>query len=232
MSDHPGPQDGVPLPPSDAYPPGPPPPPPIPVPPPPLGPDPRQRHPALPWVVAGVAVALLVIVTGVVLIRGDDDASTSTDAERVTTTSEPPSTPTSSDSPTTNEAATALFFPEDLNVGDCFDDSAHGTLEVGEITPIDCVSPHDGEVFALVTLPGAPDTPYPGDDEITRQGDELCVAQFAPYVGIDYLDSQWEYGWFAPIEDSWRKYDDRLVICYLADRDYNKVEGSKRNSGT
>jgi Septum formation len=230
MSDHPGPEGGAPPPPSGTYPP--PPPPPGPVPPSAPGPGPRQRHPALPWVVAGVAVLLLVIVIGVVLIQGDDDASTSTDAERETTTSEPPSTTTTSESPTTTEAATAVVFPEDLKVGDCFNDSAYGTPEVGEITRTDCGPPHHAEVFALVTLPGAPDAPYPGDGEITRQGDELCRAQFAPYVGIDYLDSHWDFGFYAPIEDTWRKFDDRLVICYLGDPAFNKIEGSKRASAT
>src|SRR5262245_12461932 len=184
MSDHPGPEGGAPPPPSGTYPPAPPPPP-SPAPPSAPGPGPPQRHPALPWVVAGVAVLLLVIVIGVVLIQGDDDASTSNDAERETTTSEPPSTTTTSEAPTTTEAATAVVFTDGLQVGDCFNDSAYGTPDVGEITRTDCGPPHDAEVFALVALPGAPDAPYPGDDEITRQGDELCRAQFAPYVGID-----------------------------------------------
>lgn len=235
-SDHPGPPGPYPPPPSDGDPP--PPPLPSPAPPSPPGPEPRQGRPVLPWVVAGFAVLILVIVLGVFVIQRGDDGSTTTDAASDTTTSQPPSTSTTTESPTTTqsltttETATAVVFPDDLKVGDCFNDSAYGTPEESELTRTDCGPPHDAEVFALVTLPGAPDAPYPGDDEINRQGDELCRAQFAPYVGIDYLDSQWDYGFFWPVEDTWRKFDDRLVICYLGDPEFNKIEGSKRNSQT
>ena len=117
-------------------------------------------------------------------------------------------------------------------VGDCFNDTAHGTPEGGEITRADCASPHDAEVYALPTLPGAAGAPYPGDEQITRQGDQQCVDQFAPYVGIDYLDSMWDYAYFAPIEETWRKFDDRVIVCYLVDPEFKKLEGSKRGSGT
>jgi hypothetical protein len=60
-------------------------------------------------------------------------------------------------------------------------------------------------VFALVTLPGEPGASYPGDDEIGRLGDQLCLDQFASYVGIDFVESMWEFGYFAPVEESWRK---------------------------
>jgi hypothetical protein len=173
-------------------------------------------------VVAGLAVLLLVIVLGVVLMQGDDDASTTTDAERDTTTSETPSR---------SETGTEVFY-WDLSVGDCFNNSGHGTPNIGAITRVDCGSMHDAEMFALVTLPGTPDTPYPGDSEIYRQGGELCQAEFAPYVGSDYLESQWAFGFIGPTEDSWRRSDDRLVVCYLDDPNFNKIEGSKRNSRT
>jgi hypothetical protein len=87
-------------------------------------------------------------------------------------------------------------------------------------------------VYALPTLPGAAGAPYPGVDEITRQGDQLCLDQFAPYVGIDYLDSRWEYFYFSPAEETWRDFDDRQIVCYLVDPDLNKIEGSLRSSGT
>ena len=87
-------------------------------------------------------------------------------------------------------------------------------------------------MYALPTLPGEAGAPYPGDAEVTNQGDQLCVDQFAPYVGIDYLESRWEFAYFAPVEETWREFDDRQIVCYLVDPDFNKIEGSKRNSGT
>jgi Septum formation len=181
-------------------------------------------------VLGGVAVLLLVVAGVIVLTQGDDDGSIVT-AERDRTTTESPSTTTTSESPSTTETALGLI-PDELRVGDCFNDSAHGTNEVGEMTVVDCGSAHDAEVFAVVTLPGEPAAPYPGDDEVDRLSNELCLGEFASYVGIDYLDSAWEFGYFLPTEESWRKYDDRLVVCMLNDPQFDKIEGSKQNSRT
>jgi Septum formation len=182
------------------------------------------------WVLGGVAVLLLLVAGVTVLTQGDDDASSVT-AERDTTTTESPSTTTTSESPSTTETAVGVI-PEEFRVGDCFNDSAHGTNEMGEMIVVDCGSAHDAEVFAVATLPGDPAAPYPGDDEVDRLANELCLGEFASYVGIDFFDSAWEFGYFLPTEDSWRKYDDRLVVCMLNDPQFNKIEGSKRNSGT
>jgi hypothetical protein len=182
-------------------------------------------------VVAGLAVLVLGVVIGVVMTQGgDDDESTIAD-ERDTTTSESPrSTTTSESTTTTAELSTSLFGA--FLVGDCINDTAHGTPEGGEVSRVDCASPHDGEVYALPTLPGEPGAPYPGDDEVTRQGDRLCLEEFAAYVGIEYLDSQWEYFYFSPVEQTWNDFDDREIICYLVDPGLNKIEGSLRNSQT
>jgi|SRR5262245_31972837 len=234
MSDYPGPEDGAPPPPWGTGPPPPPPPPPpfvstpSPAPPPPSGPD--SRRSVVPWVLAGLAVLVLGVVIGVVVTQGgDDDESTIAD-ERDTTTSEPPSSTTTSESTTTTVELTNIAFP--FLVGDCFDDSAHGQPEAGELTRIDCASPHDGEVYALPALPGEPGATYPGDDEVTSQGDRLCLDAFAPYVGIEYQDSKWDYFYFVPVEQTWNDFDDRQVVCYLVHPGLDKIEGSLRNIQT
>jgi Septum formation len=211
-----------------------PPPPPPPPPAPPVPPGRGARRLVWPWVVGGLVVLLLVLVAGALpLAQRADDVSTVTDAERATTTSEPPSTPTTSEAASTTENGTVVFL-EELRLGDCFDDSGFDSPEgfAGEIRRVDCTSPHDAEVFALVTLPGEPGGPYPGDDEIGRLGDQRCQEEFASYVGIDYLDSMWEFGYYSPSEETWRKYEDRLVICHLTDPAFDKIEGSKRDSRT
>jgi hypothetical protein len=157
------------------------------------------------------------------------DEPTTTTTEPTTTTTEP--TTATSESPGTTEAGTSVF-PEDLSVGDCFNDSGLSTPELGEITRVDCTSPHDAEVFGVPTLPGAPGAPYPGDDEADRLSYELCLGEFATYVGIDFLDSMWELTYILPAEETWRKYDDRLVVCSLTDPNFNKIEGSQRGSRT
>ena len=105
-------------------------------------------------------------------------------------------------------------------------------IEVGELTVVDCGSAHDAEVFAVATLPAEPSAHYPGDDEVDRLSNELCVGEFASYVGVDFLDSAWDFGYFMPTHESWRKDGDRLVVCMLTDPHFNKIEGSKRNSRT
>jgi len=150
-------------------------------------------------------------------------------ADSTTTTSEP--TTTTSESPGTTEAGIGVF-PEDLGVGDCFNDSGLGTPELGEIIQVDCTSPHDAEVFGVTTLPSAPGALYPGVDEVDRLSFELCMGEFATYVGIDFLDSMWELTYIFPAEESWRKYDDRLVVCSLNDPNFNKIEGSQRGTRT
>jgi hypothetical protein len=195
--------------------------------------------------VAGLAVMVLVSAGVTAWLAQDDDgddASTVANEERDTTTSggqdattmgDGTTATTTSEDPGTTDAGTLVFLDE-LRPGDCFNDSTFRTPEQlsGEITGVDCGSPHDAEVFALVTVPGEPGGPYPGDDEIVRVGDQMCLDQFAPYVGVDYLDSMWEFGYYSPTEESWRKYDDRLVVCYLGDPGFEKIEGSKRSSRT
>jgi hypothetical protein len=101
---------------------------------------------------------------------------------------------------TTSEISVGVL-PDELRLGDCFNDSVHGTDEVGEITVVDCRSPHDAEVFGVPTFPGEPTAPYPGDDEVERLSKELCLAEFASYVGIDFIDSAWEFAYFLPSEE-------------------------------
>ncbi len=216
MTEYRGPEGAAPPPASGSYP--------------PRSPNPAPR--VLAGVVAGLAVVLLVIAV-IALPQRADDGSAVVDAERDTTTSESPNTTPTSESPGATETDTDLFLDE-LHLGDCFDDSNYGTSEEfsGEIRRVECGSLHDAEVFALVTLPGEPGASYPGDDEIARLGDELCENEFATYVGIDYLDSMWEYEYYTPTQESWREVDDRLVICYLGDPHFDKLEGSKRDSGT
>ena len=231
MTDQWGPPDQFPPRPPGQYPP-PPPPGPAPSFPPAGGPHGRV---VWPWVLAGLAVAALIAAGVIVAARGDEDESTLTDSERETTT-ERPSTTTTSEGPSTTTTSTGgsgvSVFPDELRVGDCFDDSGIRTPEVGEIRRVECGAPHDAEAYALVILPGEVDAPYPGDDEVADMSDQLCLDQFAPYVGVEYLDSRWEVGYYTPVEESWRKFDDRGVVCYLVEPEFAKIEGSQRGTRT
>jgi hypothetical protein len=190
-----------------------------------------------PWLAGGLA-ALVLLIGGVTIwaLQPDDGdesrASTSAEPERGTTTSPPRATTTSE--PATTTSIGSVLFADQLQPGSCFDDSSFTSSELtaGQITAADCTAPHDAEVYKVLDMDFPPGEPYPSDDQILGLGDAICEAGFADYVGIAYLDSQWDYGFYSPSAESWTKYDDRRVVCYLADPRLNKLEGSKRNSMT
>jgi len=108
-----------------------------------------------------------------------------------------------------------------LAVGTCFDDPPSFDA-VTDVTVRDCASPHDKEVIALQDID---DEAFYGDDHIEAISEGFCVGSFYGYVGVRYLDSPYDVGWFAPTIDSWRS-GDREVICFVFDPAGNKITGS------
>ncbi|MGH8925819.1 MAG: septum formation family protein [Acidimicrobiia bacterium] len=109
-----------------------------------------------------------------------------------------------------------------LAVGTCFDDQADG--EISSVPEVDCSEPHDNEVFALIDYTET-DT-YPGTDQMSEISEDLCVAQFEGYVGLDYQSSALEVFPIYPTEESWTDEDDREIICALYNVDLSKLTGS------
>lgn len=118
-----------------------------------------------------------------------------------------------------------------LAKGDCFD-SPTGNLE-GEAYDIDevpCSGSHDGEVFAVVKLPGGA---FPGDDEVTRIADDKCFA-----LSDDYAMDTWalpddaDVYYFIPSRQSWR-FGDREITCAFGSTEENgELTGSLRSDAT
>ncbi|GAA2551821.1 hypothetical protein GCM10010398_44090 [Streptomyces fimbriatus] len=87
-----------------------------------------------------------------------------------------------------------------LREGDCFD--APGGLEgvALDADRVPCAGEHDGEVFALVTLP---DGAYPGDARLTDTADGRCYALRAAYAmdgwalpdDVDTYYEHYDKGW-------------------------------------
>jgi hypothetical protein len=125
--------------------------------------------------------------------------------------------------PTPNPPGTVVSLLEP-NVGDCFD-TADATG--AEYTVVDCVQPHDREIFALFDLP---DGAFPGEDAVREEAVAGCIAEFEAYVGTPYEES----ALFAdePIVPSAGSWDagDREVICLLRSPD-GQIEGSGYQSG-
>ena len=114
-----------------------------------------------------------------------------------------------------------------LEVGDCFD--YPGSDDVTEIETFSCDEPHDYEVFYVGDL--VSDGPYPGDTDLYTMVRDLCLPQFDPYVGRDYLESSLDWDALFPTLDGWTELDDRGVVCLLFDLNLQKLTGTARNSG-
>ncbi|MGW6905249.1 DUF4190 domain-containing protein [Streptomyces sp. NPDC054940] len=118
-----------------------------------------------------------------------------------------------------------------LAKGDCFD-SPTGNLEgdAYDVDEVPCSREHDGEVFAVVTLPG---DDFPGDDEVTDTADEKCYALQDGYAMDTWaVPDDADVYYFIPSEESWR-FGDREITCLFGSTEENgKLTGSLRNDAS
>ncbi len=117
-------------------------------------------------------------------------------------------------------ANTSVF---DLQEGTCFDDPITDDEElVEELSVVSCDSPHDNEVFAIVSHPDGSDAEFPGSEIIKEFADQECEDTYYTYVGIDYADSLFLYSTYYPSDESWND-GDREIICFLYHPDLEKL---------
>jgi len=105
-------------------------------------------------------------------------------------------------------------------VGQCFSD---------ESQVVDCATPHDNEIFAIISHPAGVGEPFPGDDALVDFGLEGCVPAFEGYVGAAYEASIYEIGIVRPTQAAWDE-GGRRVICTLYQRDLERITGSARST--
>ena len=120
-----------------------------------------------------------------------------------------------------------------MAAGDCFDDpSGLGPdgMEIGSVGAVPCAEPHDNEAFAVYQIPGGPDAPYPGDQQIYVSARGGCVDRFAGYVGVSYDDSRLDVDPITPTRQSWSEESDREVVCFLYDLFLEPLEGSMQGA--
>ncbi|MFI8087267.1 DUF4190 domain-containing protein [Streptomyces sp. NPDC086080] len=117
-----------------------------------------------------------------------------------------------------------------LRKGDCF--NSPGGLEgwTDRTAQVSCAREHDGEVFAVVTLPGGA---YPGDDSLSGTADERCYD-----LQDDYVMDRWalpataDVYYFVPTRESW-SLGDRGITCVFGHRDgRSRLTGSVRRDDT
>ncbi|MFD5129001.1 DUF4190 domain-containing protein [Streptomyces olindensis] len=117
-----------------------------------------------------------------------------------------------------------------LEKGDCFD--APGGLEgdTYDVDRVSCEGRHDGEVFAVVTLPGGS---FPGDAEITDIADEKCYALQDQYAMDTWaMPADVDVYYLMPSRDSWR-FGDRAITCVFGNTEARAgLTGSLRGDPT
>lgn len=99
-----------------------------------------------------------------------------------------------------------------IQVGDCLND-ADVTVEVQTIPTVPCADPHDSEIYAAFILG---DDVYPGADAVIAEAEADCLTAFERFVGVDYLDSIYDFSYYYPTEQSWSN-GDREVLCVIYD---------------
>lgn len=117
-----------------------------------------------------------------------------------------------------------------LAEGECFN-SPTGLEGAGyDFDHVPCAGEHDGEVFAVVTLP---DGAFPGDGRLTRTADDKCYALRYRYAMDTWaVPDQVDIYYLLPSRQSWR-LGDREITCVFGNTDEKAgLTGSLRNDET
>jgi hypothetical protein len=94
----------------------------------------------------------------------------------------------------------------DFAVGDCFN-------EVGdEFEVVSCTEPHYAEAYRIADHPDQ--AFFPGETRVADWAEPFCYSHFESYTGVEYQDSDLEFGYLYPTEGSWNA-GDREVICFV-----------------
>jgi Septum formation len=115
-----------------------------------------------------------------------------------------------------------------LKVGQCVELPDEDESEVSRVRTFDCSEAHEAEVFAVGDL-GSGNEPYPGASTLDEMIAEECIPAFEDYVGVPYLESQYEVYRIYPTEDVWET--DQGFVCLAFDPDgelTESIEGSER----
>jgi Septum formation len=114
-----------------------------------------------------------------------------------------------------------------MRVGDCFDDgSTFSDEEVSDVPGVPCAKPHDNEVYAVFDVQTSS---FPGD-RIAEMAHDGCEQRFEAFVGRDYDSSSLDIATLYPSEESWRRQNDREVVCAVYDMDAKKLTGSVKGT--
>lgn len=103
-------------------------------------------------------------------------------------------------------ASTAVGTDQTFRPGECVSD-LQGNLPV-----VSCEEPHEGEVYAVFTLPSGP---WPGRESVKAQAGSRCGGELGGYASDPHAPARLRYVYLFPNEDMWAT--DRSVICIAKD---------------
>jgi hypothetical protein len=117
-----------------------------------------------------------------------------------------------------------------LQVGDCIDEPEEDAT-ITEVQHRPCTTPHDGEVFAVLTHPAGPDEAYPivsGFDDYIQ---ENCIPLWEAYTGRTWAtDTELDISFLHPTLTGWGE-GDRGFSCYTTKFGGGQLIGSVKNIG-
>lgn len=148
----------------------------------------------------------------------DDQGTTSGESIPVPTIQAPDPTaqgPTSepvteAPEPSTSAANGNVVDAFSIPVPSCFDTEDINAVQ--EVTLVDCNTPHDSEAYASYVFT---DATFPGDDVIESTGNQFCYDEFTAYIGKAWEESEFDFYYLYPIQETWDQMNDREVLCIV-----------------
>jgi hypothetical protein len=173
-----------------------------------------RRRTRWPWVVGAVAAGCALIIAAVVLSLGSGHHAAAAGASAGAR----PGPAASSATPTPTTGSLEL---SQLRVGDCLT-GANMALNTNDPWPkltlaVPCNQPHTAEVFFADNSFWPQNSPFPGSDAISKDGNAACNNAFRSYVGIAYSKSIYTWTNIIPDATTWPKGDRALhCVAYYA----------------
>lgn len=141
-------------------------------------------------------------------------------------------TSTSTTAPAGPPPGSELVGIVDLDSGNCFDPVTEPGSGDRAVWKLNCGDPHIYEVFGVIDYDvkgSGGGMPYPGVAVVQDWSEQMCYAQFEPFVGVRWTISELDIKTWWPSNESWDQ-GDRQVVCSVMSTDGSRLAGTQRGS--
>ena len=101
-----------------------------------------------------------------------------------------------------------------VRVGDCIEPVDWDAEGFSELPVIPCVEEHESEIYASMLMD---DGDFPGASAVEDAAITFCDAEFATFVGVPWDQSELNYSYLGPSQETWEQADDREILCLILD---------------